>query len=120
MDSPNTTALLKVNWIPYFYNCNSVHGIRTFDIQAVRKESKNLRGGLPGHENVSKIPVEHHADSLNEEMLFLRRIILVSAIISTQLNENSHLPELTPHDLHVIEDSQDKIFAIGIVVNNFS
>jgi hypothetical protein len=112
-------ALLKVNWIPCFYNCRSEHGIRTFEVQVVREESGYLRDGLPGQENVSKIPVKDSADSLNEERLLVRGVVLVSAVISTQLNEEGNLPELTPHGLHVIEDSHNRIFAIGIVVNNF-
>jgi hypothetical protein len=44
----------------------------------------------------------------------------VSAVISIQLYKESNLPELTPHGLHATEDSQDEIFAIGILVNNFS
>ena len=94
-----------MNWIPYFYNCRSKHGIRTFDLQVVWKKNGYLRDGLPRHENVSKIHVKDLADNLNEEKLLLRGVAFVSAVIFIQLNMESNILELTPHGLHVIEDS---------------
>jgi hypothetical protein len=47
-------------------------------------------------------------------MLFFRGIVVVSAVISTQLNEEGNLPELTPYGPHVIKDCQDKILPSGL------
>ena len=37
-----------------------------------------------------------------------------------QLIEKCNLPQLTPHSLHVIKDSHERILAIWIVVYSFS
>ena len=108
-----------MNWIPCFYNGRSEHGIRTYDIEVVREKNWYLRDGFTGQENISKIPVKNPTNSLNEERLLVRGVVFVSAVISTQLSEEGNLPELTPHGLHVIENSQDNILAIWIIVNNF-
>lgn len=55
-------------------------------------------------------------DTLNEERLLVQRVVFRSTVISTQLYEECNLLELIPHGLHIIEDSQDRIFAIGIVL----
>ena len=80
-----SAALLKIKWIPCFYNCKSEYEIMTFNIQVVWEESCYLWDDLPRHENISKVHVKDHADNLDEEILLVRGVVLVSAVISTQL-----------------------------------
>ena len=76
-----------MNAIPCFSNCRSEHGGGAFDIQIIREESRYLRYGLPGKAIVLKVPVKDLTDSLNEERLFVRGVVFVGVVISTQFYE---------------------------------
>ena len=82
----------------------SEHGINTLNIQVVWEKCRYLKYSLSRKENVSKIPVKDPADNLYEKMLLLGGVIFVSAVISTQLNVEGILLELTPHGLDVVKD----------------
>jgi hypothetical protein len=56
---------------------------------------------------------------LNKERLLLRGVVLVCAVIATQLNEEHGLPKLTSHCLNIIKDGHHRVLAIGIIVYTF-
>lgn len=106
-----------MDFVRSFHDSIRQHEIFAAALKIIHNERRGSGNDLRREENESEVAVENVVQSGLQQVLLVRRAVLVDGLLDGKFPKEGGFPKGDPQLLHVVKERRNGILTVGVVID---